>query len=379
MKLTDVKSGRFPCIYCLTFPDGKQYVGKAHRFSERVKLYTNEKFKKSGRVNEAISKFGADSVEVEILSRVNCPNDIDLELCLSIMEIKYIREKDSVYPKGYNVSLGGECLGIPVEHITTDSDTIRSYNSGKKVILEYDVDGNFVAEYPSIARFAYENGINEDAVRSAVDAQRALNGKHILRSKRYGFIPDKISVREIKVVNKVKYKTVVEEVKVEKIKEVYHNGKRVIAYDIDGDFVGEYESLADMRRNLGIRSSIATGIYNSGYIAYEKVSDDYPKKIESYEEMIGKVTESEYHPASELKDIPPIPMRELIGDKHGGMHANLKLDFKIAQYSLNGEPIDVYNSIRDAAYRTGLSYSGIYGCVNGKTRKSQGYIWRRLE
>ena len=107
--------------------------------------------------------------------------------------------------------------------------------------------------------------------------------------------------------------------------------------------------------------------------------DNYPKKIESYEEMIGKVTESEYHPASELKDIPPIPMRELIGDKHGGMHANLKLDFKIAQYSLNGEPIDVYNSIRDAAYRTGLSYSGIYGCVNGKTRKSQGYIWRRLE
>lgn len=295
------------------------------------------------------------------------------------MEIKYIREKDCVYPKGYNVSLGGECLGIPVEHITTDSDTIRSYNSGKKVILEYDVEGNFVAEYPSIARFAYENGINEDAVRSAVDAQRALNGKHILRSKRYGFIPEKISVREIKVVNKVKYKTVVEEVKVEKIKEVYHNGKRVIAYDIDGDFVGEYESLADMRRNLGIRSSIATGIYSSGYIAYEKVSDDYPKKIESYEEMIGKVTESEYHPASELKDIPPIPMRELIGDKHGGMHANLKLDFKIAQYSLNGEPIDVYNSIRDAAYRTGLSYSGIYGCVNGKTRKSQGYIWRRLE
>lgn len=278
MKLTEVKSGRFPCIYCLTFPDGEQYVGKTHRFLERVKLYTNEKFKKSGRVNEAISKFGADSVEVEILSRVNCPNDVDLELCLSIMEIKYIRERDCVYPKGYNVSLGGECLGIPVEHITTDSDTIRSYNSGKKVILEYDVDGNFVAEYPSIARFAYENGINEDAVRSAVDAQRALNGKHILRSKRYGFIPDKISVREIKVVNKVKYKTVVEEVKVERRKEVYHNGKRVIAYDIDGDFVGEYESLADMRRNLGIRSSIATGIYNSGYIAYEKVSDDYPKK-----------------------------------------------------------------------------------------------------
>ena len=379
MKLTDVKNGSFPCIYCLTFPDGKQYVGKAHRFLERVRLYTSDKIKKSARVNEAISKFGADSVEVEILSRVNCPNDVDLELCLSIMEIKYIREKDCVYPNGYNVSLGGECLGIPVEHITTDSDTIRSYNSGKKVILEYDLEGNFVAEYPSIARFAYESGINEDTVRSAVDAQRALHGKYILRSKRYGFIPEKISVREIKVVNKVKYKTVVEEIKVERRKEVYHNGKRVIAYDIDGDFVGEYESLADMRRNLGIRSSIATGIYRGGYIAYEKVSDDYPKKIESYEEMIGKVTENEYHPASELKDIPPIPMRELIGDKHGGMHANLKLDFKIAQYSLNGEPIDVYNSIRDAAYKTGLSYSGIYGCVNGKTKKSQGYIWRRLE
>lgn len=373
MKLTDVKSGKFPCVYCLTFPDGKQYVGKTHDFSKRVKLYTNEKFKKSGRVNEAISKFGADSVEIEILSRINCPNDVDLELCLSIMEIKYIREKDCVYPKGYNVSLGGECLGIPVEHITTDSDTIRSYNSGKKVILEYDEEGNFVAEYPSIARFAYENGISEKMARSAVDTQRVLNGKHILRSKKYGFVPEKISA---KAITKVKYKTVVEEIKVEKRREVYHNGKRVIAYDMDGVFVGEYESLADMRRKLGIRSDVRTGIYNGGYIAYEKVSDDYPKKIESYEEMTGKATENEYHPITELKDIP---VHNISRKDTCGMHRNLKLDFKIAQYSLSGEPIAVYNSIRDAAYKTGLLYSGIYSCVSGKNAKSQGYIWRRLE
>ena len=28
---------------------------------------------------------------------------------------------------------------------------------------------------------------------------------------------------------------------------------------------------------------------------------------------------------------------------------------------------------------TGIPYSGIYACVNGKTKKSKGFIWKKIE
>lgn len=55
------------------------------------------------------------------------------------------------------------------------------------------------------------------------------------------------------------------------------------------------------------------------------------------------------------------------------------LDFQIAQMSLDGKVVAEYDNIRDAAKATGIPYSGIYAFVNGKTKKSKGFVRKNIE
>ena len=57
----------------------------------------------------------------------------------------------------------------------------------------------------------------------------------------------------------------------------------------------------------------------------------------------------------------------------------VSLDFPIAQMSLDGKVVAEYDNIRDAEKATGIPYSGIYACVNGKTKKSKGFWWKKIE
>lgn len=374
MKFSDCKSKHFACIYCLEFPNGMRYVGKTHDLSDRIGVYV--RFGGSSRVNSAIEKFGIGSIDVKVLCRLDGLSSVDMELCLGILEIKYIRELGTIHPNGYNVSLGGELLGIPIEHLTTDSATIKSLLSGNKILLEYDTDGNFVREYPSISRFAYEKGYSEDSVRTAVDKMHAYKGKHILRTKRYDYIPERIEVDEIRVVERVKYKTVVEEKRVVKSRDVTYAEVPVIVYDLNGDFVGEYESKSAACRALyQYGHTLPFGLYKNGYIAFKKTSDDYPKKIENSEQLRYKVTQEEYKPITELED-KPILSSESVKSGHYNKHTKLRHDFSINQFKLNGEFVAQHRSIRDASDATGIPYSQIYNCVMGKTKKCKGYIWR---
>ena len=53
------------------------------------------------------------------------------------------------------------------------------------------------------------------------------------------------------------------------------------------------------------------------------------------------------------------------------------LDFPIAQMSLDSKVVAEYDYIRDAAKITGIPYSGIYACVNGKPKKVMDLCGRR--
>ena len=55
------------------------------------------------------------------------------------------------------------------------------------------------------------------------------------------------------------------------------------------------------------------------------------------------------------------------------------LDFQIAQMSLDCRVVAEYDNIRKAAKATGIPYSVIYACVNGKIKKSKGFVWKKIE
>lgn len=375
MKIKECLNRHDSCVYCLVFPDGKYYVGKTLDLGKRMSLYVGEIGEDSGGVRRVIDSFGADSVDVRILFSMSGQKKDDKDICLSLMEIKYIREFGCVQPNGYNISLGGEILGIPIEYLTTDSALIRAYRSSCKVVLEYDIDGVFVREYESISRCAYEKGVSENDIRSALNRNSPFRGLCYFRQKRYGFTPEKIDVAKQVVREKVKvvHRTVVED----KIVTRFRCLNPVVVYDVKGDFVGEYESLSSAGRSLLGGRSLSMGCYISGYIAYKKTSDDYPKKIEPKEEMYGYATSDEYKPTNELEYTPR--MRDNGSMRLFSKHSKLKLSFPVNQFKLNGEFVVQYKSIRDASDATGIPYSQIYACVMGKTRRCQGYIWQKAD
>lgn len=385
MKISDAKLKHVSCVYCLTMPNGKSYIGKTRNLSDRLKLYeriyNGDISKENSRVNDAIKEYGLESVDVSILGEVKCSDMVDLELCLSIMEIRYIRELDTIFPKGYNVSLGGEVLDIPIEHLTTDKDIIESYYSNNRIILEYDLRGEFLKEYNSIARYCYERGYDDNLVRKYIGKHKPIDGKYYLREKRYGYIPERIEVDYVEVKERVKYKDVIETRLIVKDKDFTMTSKPVIVYDEEGEFVGEYSSIAEARRKVfsSNSSSIAIGQYYKGFIMFLKQGDDYPKKIEAKGYLETKQLEEYYKPITELEDKPkPKKNYSDIARKHN-RHEKLNLTFPINQFKLNGEFVAQYKSIRDASVYTGIAYSQIYNCVNGTTRKAKGFRWERAD
>lgn len=378
MELEKLLKEHISCVYCFDFPNGKHYVGKCHDLGSRLALYKRtvegtSEMSKDNKVVCALREYGFDAVGFRVLSSVKCSAKVDAEICLSILEIKYIREIGSIYPNGYNVSLGGEVLGIPIECITTDEATIKSLKGNSKVVLEYDLGGNFIKEYSSISRYAYERGFDEEVVRRHINKRTPIFEKYYLRSKRYDVIPNKIEVVEYKVKERIKYKDIIEERVIIRDR-VETREIPAIVYDLNGKFVGEYKSRAEAARHLVTAKGMPWGKYCQGYIAFKKVSDDYPKQIERELEFRDRVVEPEYKPVSELalkiKSNPTTNSRK---------RYRLANDFPILQLSLDGEIIASHASIRDASYATGIAYCQIYNCVKGQTHTAKGFVWQKAE
>ena len=145
-----------------------------------------------------------------------------------------------------------------------------------------------------------------------------------------------------------------------------------LLYDADGNFVAEYKYKSDALKAFNMGKNVNYGIYRNGFIMYKKPEDGkYPLKIEPQEEACKKILGDYYKPLSECDDV--------IVAKKVRKTSKLGLDFPIVQMSLSGKLIAYFDSIRDAAQITGIPYSGIYACVNGNTKKSKGFVWKKIE
>lgn len=378
MKTEEAKEKSCACIYRIIFPDGMCYVGKTKCLRSRIGLYERFSVENDTKVNEALKKFGIDNVEWTILSEVNVSSSKeDIELCLSVLEIKYIKAMNTIYPNGYNVSIGGEILGIPVDCLVGINPSYN-YNNGNKHVLVYDIDGNFLKEFESIGRCAYNYGLDEDEVRHNLGKMKSYKGK-IFREKKYNYVPEKIDVTGIKIVNRIKYKTVI----VNKYVEREINIGRPCAallYDENGDFVGEFSSKIKALRTFTKAHSIPFGKYSHGYVVYKKTSDDYPRKIEPYVDTIGKKLGDEYKPLSECEDLPLEERKRHDTYERKGYHkhTNLINSFRIRQYDGNGFE-KFYDNMRDAAEQSGVRYCNIWACVMGRVKKSGGFHWEKVD
>lgn len=381
MTFEEAKRKHCACIYKIAFPDGKYYVGKTMDLGSRIQLYFRfYDSSRSGELSNAICRYGFDSLDISVLTEVSCKDKSDLDTALSILEIKYIRDLNTITPNGYNVSVGGEILGIRAENIYTGLDVSKNYGENKPILL-YGVDGKFLKEYPSVLRCAYDLGLDDDDVRAHVNKKRALCGKYLLREKKYNYVPKTICVSDVKVKERVRYKNIIVPKYVEKEINVGRPCKSLL-YDENGDFCGEFDSKIQALRSFTNSHSVPYGAYFGGYIVYKKVSDDYPKKIEPYSEAADYILGDVYRPLSEcdrISDSVKKKSRKNYYKKKGSSeHDSLINDFMVRQYNDSGFE-KVFQNIRDASKYTHIPYANIWACVFGRTKTCRGYHWEKYD
>lgn len=134
--------------------------------------------------------------------------------------------------------------------------------------------------------------------------------------------------------------------KISKIKiDMNHGGQMVIQYDMNGNKIKEWKSAAEIERKLNILSENISGVClkkqkSAGGFIWRKQNDILTK--------------------DEIKDI-------------NTLERNRK---KIIKQSLNGEEVEIFNSLIDAAKSVNSKYSSaIVHVCKGRHKSYRGYKW----
>ncbi len=98
------------CIYKITSPDGKLYIGQTSRFPDRLVEHTKAK----SPIGEALRQFGIANFQIEVIWIT-----IDPQLADHLEEAA-IQLYDCKTPKGYNQTIGGQ-RGSRGYHLTEDA------------------------------------------------------------------------------------------------------------------------------------------------------------------------------------------------------------------------------------------------------------------
>lgn len=135
--------------------------------------------------------------------------------------------------------------------------------------------------------------------------------------------------------------------KARKALEKSHEGRKITQYSLCGEFIKIWKSVSEAGRHLNIDvSSIAKcckGHYrNAGGFIWKYFEDELTE-----EDLI--------------------------------LRNKTKREVCIAQYTLSGELVCVFNSIKEASLITGIYYNGISRCCMGIRNSAGGFIWKHYK
>jgi group I intron endonuclease len=190
-------------IYKITSPSGKVYIGLSKNIEKRWRGYSTKKktMPQQRKLYYSFKKYGVENHKFEVLEECKFEELVE-------KEIYYIKKYDSV-EKGLNVSRGGYYfwevnLGKKhkkstivkmkeywaenaksrsketIEKISktkrenpreTTPEMIKMYRDTstlKKAILQYDLGGNFIAEYESINEASRKLNIRNDGISACL-------------------------------------------------------------------------------------------------------------------------------------------------------------------------------------------------------------------
>ena len=222
--------------------NGKKYIGQVttKRFKARQNKWNNLNLPYAGNViNNARKKYGIESFGFEILKE--CEDEE-----LDYWEKYYIKELNTKVPYGYNMTDGGGgTSGFTVSEETKKkmSEKMKgktAWNKGKKLSEEHKIK---ISEW------------KKGKHRSEETKQKISKGKK--GKKLSDETRKKMSETHKGKTSGMKGKKLSEETR-KKLSEKHINGKKskvVLQYDLNGNFVKEWSSIMEVKRQLGISNS----------------------------------------------------------------------------------------------------------------------------
>ena len=118
------------CIYRLTSPSGKCYIGQTLNLKKRLNHYKNLDCQQQTNLYHAIVKYGWDCFILDILWEPT--NKEHIKQQLNELETHYMKEHNSLQPNGYNLKLGGDSNLLSEE----TKLKISKSNTGKIISVE---------------------------------------------------------------------------------------------------------------------------------------------------------------------------------------------------------------------------------------------------
>lgn len=191
-------------IYKITnTTNGKCYIGQSRDIKARwAKHLSSYKSYPEWELYKAFKKYGIGAFSFEVIEECTIEE-------LNEREIYWIAHFDS-FNNGYNMTLGGEaCNG------TND-----------KVVYQYDLSGNFIKEYKSAHEAARENNIQFTNICKVCRGERKTAGG-------FGW-----SYTKTENIGPIKTKRL--------------GDGTVLQFTKEGEFVAEYSSAKEARRQTGI-------------------------------------------------------------------------------------------------------------------------------
>lgn len=246
-------------IYRITnLVNKKQYIGQTKNYISRWKCHIYKMKKNAGcpALTAAMLKHGEENFKFEVIC-ICFDDDLDK------IETEYIKRYNTLVPNGYNISTGGKAtygfLG------KTHSEETRKVISQSVKERFADVNERVKASDRMKAVLA-ERG---DEISKKI-SDSVLQSDKFKRAKELGIVGNSVNrPNGVRMHTEEEKKKISESVKryfsehsnkgtnhinIEKHRHSMAKavGRAVLQYDLDGNFLGEYESFADAARKTGV-------------------------------------------------------------------------------------------------------------------------------
>lgn len=231
--------------------NGKIYVGKTvNSYLKRWKDHKNSVGKKKNRLYSAIEKYGWFGFERFVIYQTNIiESKEECNILILDKEIEFIKKFKSNNPEfGYNISEGGDGP-VGLVHSEETKKKLSEVHSGQNhwnygnlnnqtshPVLQFDLDFNFIKEWPSIKEVERELGYKSNNIgRVCNNYSNSYKGFIWVKKADYyeGYLQEHKSRAKCK-----------------------SNDKAVLQYDFSGNYIAEYISANEAGRALGKRSVV---------------------------------------------------------------------------------------------------------------------------